>query len=88
METADRFVIPVEALTFSSEIGEGSSARMYKGLLHNSTVAFKRSKLGKGIPKYQELLKKEAENLICLQHRNVVKCLGIYIPKMTCVGIL
>lgn len=81
----EKDLIPVEAITFTSEIGEGSSARVYQDSFNTSTVALKKFKLGKGIPKYEEMLRKEAKNLLCLTHCNVVACLGICVPEMTLV---
>ena len=85
VEIDDMHLIPVEDIQFKSEIGEGSSARVFQGVFNNSPVALKRFKLGKGVPKYQSMLKKEAKNMLSLKHRNVVECLGVCVAQMTLV---
>ncbi len=79
------FMVSSQGLSFVDELGEGSSARVYRGSFNNSTVALKKFKLAKNIPKYETILKKEALSLLSLKHSNVLKCLGVCVSEMTLI---
>ena len=86
IQLPERLCLNKSDITWGSEIGEGSCARVYKGALNSGVqVALKKLKYGKGIPKYEEVLKREVQTLMKLNHANIVQCLGMCIPEMTIV---
>nr|XP_054772424.1 uncharacterized protein LOC129280419 [Lytechinus pictus] len=86
IQLPERLCLHKSDITWGTEIGEGSCARVYKGALNSGVqVALKRFKYGKGIPKYEEVLKREVQTLMKLTHANIVQCLGMCIPEMTIV---